>query len=424
MATAPPLPPPNEREGLIACYARRSSMTGSSAAARPAALEIAPIGRGTAEHLAATTPAAPPQAAAPRTHGRRHRPPVDGIKQRLIAAGLSVALLFAAYPLGAHAQQRYLVQPGDTLESVAAEFGVDPQAVLRASWVANPPYLNPGEVVVIPDPGQSPEDAAVMAAEREGTSPWTVGAYWVQEGDTIEGVAALYGVAPADLLALNGLTWDDTIYPRDRLLIPGGAVDVDTSVARAVAATASEVPYADAAVWVPTYKQERSLSCEYAAVFIATSAIGAGIPESAFMDAIPVTANPHEGFRGDIDGVWGGYDDYGIYPEPLLPVLADYGFAGDAFYSDGNRTDLTSRLDAGQPVVVWLAFWGDTGRVYTDDGRYTVFAGDHVVTAYGYDDQYVYVSDPASATYRAITWDAFLWMWGIMDGMALAISPA
>ena len=26
-------------------------------------------------------------------------------------------------------------------------------------------------------------------------------------------------------------------------------------------------------------------------------------------------------------------------------------------------------------VVVWLAFWGDTGRVFSDAGRYTVFAG-------------------------------------------------
>ena len=72
--------------------------------------------------------------------------------------------------------------------------------------------------------------------------------------------------------------------------------------------------------------------------------------------------------------------------------------------------------------MVWLALWGDTGKVYTDDGRYTVFAGDHAMTAYGYDDNYVYLSDPATGSYRTIDWATFLWMWGTIDGMSLAIS--
>ena len=36
-------------------------------------------------------------------------------------------------------QSRYVVQPGDSLESVAWEFGVDPAAILAASAIDEPP---------------------------------------------------------------------------------------------------------------------------------------------------------------------------------------------------------------------------------------------------------------------------------------------
>lgn len=376
------------------------------------------IGRGTPEHDLALAAAQPrDEEVVPGTNRRRGRRQIeDSLRQRLIAATLALTLCLVAFPSGALAQQRYRVQPGDTLASVAAEFGVDPEAILRASWLANPPDLTPGDVIVIPDIGQSPTEAALIAAQNEGLSPWTSGVYWVQAGDTIEAIAATYGVAPDDLLTLNGLTADDYIYPGQRLLIPGDG--------EPVASPAANAPYPYAQVWVPTHRQEHSLSCEYASLFIATSAFGAGIPESVFLNAIPVTSNPHYGYRGDIDGVWGGYTDYGIYPEPLVPVLNAEGFAAEVFYTGGDPGELIAHLDAGHPVVVWLALWGDTGKVFDDEGNYTIFAGDHVMTAYGYDNDNVYLSDPANGSYRAIDWGTFLWMWGTIDGMSLAIYPA
>jgi uncharacterized protein YvpB len=85
---------------------------------------------------------------------------------------------------------------------------------------------------------------------------------------------------------------------------------------------------------------------------------------------------------------------------------------------------LKAELDAGHPVLVWLALWGDTGRVYHDDGRYTVFAGEHVVVAYAYDGKGIYISDPAHAAYAVMDWSTFLQIWGTSDGMSLAVYPA
>jgi uncharacterized protein YvpB len=294
----------------------------------------------------------------------------------------------------------------------------------------NPPNPAPGEVLIIPDPGQSPSDAAEEAARFEGTSPWVTAAYDVEAGDSIEAIANLYGVDPDALLTFNDLTWADVLVVGQRILIPASREEISGEATinstGSDPAPENEAPPASqvtADIWVPVYVQQRNLSCEYASAYIATSAFGDGIPESAFWNSIPVTLNPHYGYRGNIDGWWGNYDDYGIYPEPLVPILNEYGFNGDVFYGEGDTSQLTSELDAGHPVIVWLALWGDTGIAYDDEGAYHVFAGEHVMTAYGYDDNGIYLSDPAAGGYVYYDWDKFITMWSISDGMSLAVYP-
>ena len=179
-------------------------------------------------------------------------------------------------------------------------------------------------------------------------------------------------------------------------------------------------------VGVPTYVQERNLSCEFAALSIATGALGGWISEYAFDDVVGESDNPHWGFRGDILGSWGNTDDYGVYAEALAPALAAYGYAGEVFYGGDNPSALTSRLDRGLPTLVWLGYWGDTSYIdYTADGTaFALAAGEHVVVAYGYDAGGVYVSDPAIGDYRYFTWDHFLSMWNVLDGMSLAVGRA
>ncbi|MGI8484790.1 MAG: C39 family peptidase, partial [Thermomicrobiales bacterium] len=174
---------------------------------------------------------------------------------------------------------------------------------------------------------------------------------------------------------------------------------------------------------VPTYAQTRNLSCEYAAVHVATATFGNAIPENVLINSIPITKNPHNGYRGNIDGWWGNTDDYGIYPEALTPVVHDYGYATDIFYAQGDTSQLKAELDAGHPVLVWLGLWGNTRERLSDDGNYSVATGMHVVVAYGYDNDGVYVSDPAHGNYNFYSWDAFVGMWNVLDGMSMAVYP-
>lgn len=172
-----------------------------------------------------------------------------------------------------------------------------------------------------------------------------------------------------------------------------------------------------------TYQQQRPLSCEYASVHIGLSMLGLGISEYDVEAMIPLDENPHHGYRGNILGEWGNTDDYGIYNEPLADGLAELGIESEAYY--GTRQDLERHLADGEPTVVWL---GMRGEGYSSDhvdalGRhYQLTQWMHVMLAYGYDADAVYLSDPGSAMLRTYSWPEFMAMWMVMDGMALSLT--
>jgi len=347
-------------------------------------------------------------------------PRLGATRRVFVAALAAFVLMIGAVGTSFAEQYRYEVQDGDTVDSVAATFGVDPQAIVQSSYVPDGVTLTPGQIIVIPEPGQSPSDAAQMAAAREGTSPWVQTAHWVQDGESLESIAADYGLDAQALADFNGISDPTSITPGQRIVIPPSRDGAPAAQAADGAVRhAGEVMVSG----VPTYAQTRNLSCEYAAVHIATSAFGGGIPEDVMISSIPVTLNPHYGYRGNIDGPWGNTTDYGIYPEALAPTVNDWGFQSDIFYGQGDTSQLTSEIDAGHPVLVWLGMWGDTRERLSDDGDYSVAAGMHVVVAYGYDDNGIYVSDPAHGNYDFYSWDAFMGMWNVLDGMSMAVYP-
>jgi LysM repeat protein/uncharacterized protein YvpB len=421
-------------------------------------IRVSRFGRGTGPHLQAMSlvqrePAKlnRPRIAVPKItgFGRSSRQPTLRWSRRLAAAGLALLLLLPVGAIAAGAQEvpaqsRYIVQEGDTLESVAAEFGVDPAAILAASALQNPPYLTPTEVIIIPDPSETPETAAWNASQREGSSPFVVGAHDVAPGETIASISATYGIDPWAFALFNGIDNVDALSAGQRLRVP--LTDFATSPTDAWSGElySADVPALEAAsdesvggpveTWeapasepvfaadVPAYMQMYSLSCEYAAAFIATSAFGAGVPEAAFLERIGPSANPHWGYRGSIDGPWGGTDDYGVYAEALVPTLTEFGFVADVFYG-GDPASLTARLDAGMPVITWLGYFGDTAWQQSDEGSYILAPGMHVVTVYGYDEGGVYLSNPGRGIYDYYAWDDFLAKWAVLDGMALAVAP-
>jgi uncharacterized protein YvpB len=188
--------------------------------------------------------------------------------------------------------------------------------------------------------------------------------------------------------------------------------EISGTIAGAESSSAGFPPYY-------TYVQQRNLSCEYAAVQIAT---GGAVSEYDIESQVSLSPNPHWGYRGNINGLWGNTDDYGVYPEPLSDGLSAFGYRGEVFYGGWSNDQLVAHLDAGAPVIVWLALWGDMSHVETTDGvSYTLTPGMHVMVAYDYDDSNVYLSDPGTGSLVAYHWGSFLDLYGVLDGMSMAV---
>lgn len=180
-----------------------------------------------------------------------------------------------------------------------------------------------------------------------------------------------------------------------------------------------------ASMWVPVHQQKHNLSCEYASCQIATAGLGDEIDEDLFIPLIGTDPNPHIAFRGNIDGEFiYGYEDYGVYPEPLVPALAHFGFTGTII--TGGRTELESAFAAHHPVVLWIDLGYDSSFMTDIGGEQVLMATEsHVVCGYGYNDEGVLISDPDSRRRkRVIPWSNFMQMWNSMDQMALTVSVA
>jgi LysM repeat protein len=154
----------------------------------------------------------------------------------------------------------YVVQPGDTLYSIAARFNTTVDAIARLNQISDPNRIYPGMLLQIPlscppTEGfthivQQGETLATIAAQYSVTvydlvcyneivptylifpgqslfvpgqppSPPAGGQiYIVREGDTLNAIAQRFGVSVASLIELNNIPRPDLIFPGQRLIIP------------------------------------------------------------------------------------------------------------------------------------------------------------------------------------------------------------
>jgi uncharacterized protein YvpB len=175
----------------------------------------------------------------------------------------------------------------------------------------------------------------------------------------------------------------------------------------------------------PSVQQWYNLSCEYAAAAAVTLYWGNLVSQNTFIREVPSSPDPHIGFRGDINGPFGGINDYGVYAEPLATVLENHGYNATVYYND--LDSLKSNIDAGNPAVVWLTVGQNEDRPSyyheLDGQQYKLVPGEHAVVAYGYDDTGIYLMDVSDGGFYHTAWDSFLRRWGYFDDMTLVITP-
>lgn len=177
---------------------------------------------------------------------------------------------------------------------------------------------------------------------------------------------------------------------------------------------------------VPAVQQWYSLSCEYAAAATVTLFWGNLVSQTDFIAEIPTNPNPHVGFRGNIYGTPGWIDDYGIYAEPLVPVLERRGYNATVFYGQDVER-LKANIRAGNPAVVWITAGRNVERPQLWDeyeGRsFKLVPYEHTVVVYGYDSEGVYSMDVGTGQFVHTEWESFLRRWAYFDGLTLIIQP-
>jgi uncharacterized protein YvpB len=171
--------------------------------------------------------------------------------------------------------------------------------------------------------------------------------------------------------------------------------------------------------------QARSLSCESRAACDLLAFHGIEVSEDAFLAALPRSDNPDLGFVGDPDGPTGGLppEPYGVHAGPVAGVLRRLGLDARA-ESSRDLAWLRSELDAGRPVIVWVASGlRPSERVALADAagrRFHAVRGEHAVLALRTRPGRVVVLDPAHGEER--TWDeaSFLASWNLFDRCAVS----
>jgi LysM repeat protein len=145
----------------------------------------------------------------------------------LIALGL---LLLLALPTASAAAQSgdtvHVVAAGETLRTIAAQYGVTVDAIIAANNIVNPDHIFSGQRLTIPGIG-GPTPSGGSAT------------HIVQAGENLYRIGLRYGLTVDQMLAANGLSNPDQVYAGQILTISGrnGSAAPSTSAAPAPAAS-------------------------------------------------------------------------------------------------------------------------------------------------------------------------------------------
>ncbi|HEX2282550.1 MAG TPA: LysM peptidoglycan-binding domain-containing protein [Thermomicrobiales bacterium] len=343
-------------------------------------------------------------------------------------------------PLDEGDANTHTVISGETLTGIARSLGVTVDELAAANNLVNPDLIVTGDLLVVPagdgsiaavdEASDPPEDmdedeTTESTGNDEVASPvlvtndvqpptpasavqaGTATLHLVLENETLASIAESYGVSSAQLLAANGHARNGVSSGMILKIPPADSTSVQL-------------------VGMPSAIEFSPVGSELTAVSVATAYWGSSISETSLYESLELSDNPHYGFRGDIHGEYGGTDDYGVYAGPLAEAVAEAGFVGEVFYGDGDASALTSRIDLGLPVIVWMTYQTavvEPERMDDDVRPFTLVPEKQAVVVYGYDNEGVLIVDIANGGYAHVNWDDFMRSWGYFDGMGLVISP-
>ncbi len=124
-------------------------------------------------------------------------------------------LIIPASPLRSTGPGYYTVRPGDTLSGIARRHGLALDDLVRLNGLTDPDRIAVGQRLRVS------ARVAPVAIERSPERPTMARTiHRVRAGESLDQIAAEYGVTVYQLLAANGLPHPDLLWPGQRLRIP------------------------------------------------------------------------------------------------------------------------------------------------------------------------------------------------------------
>ncbi len=173
------------------------------------------------------------------------------------------------------------------------------------------------------------------------------------------------------------------------------------------------------------YPQAFNLSCESRSASDLARFFGIHFTELEFLNALPTSDNPDEGFVGSVHGFLGQLPPlgYGVHAVPVAKLMRSFGLDAEA-HRDMSLKDLKREIAAGRPVMVWaikdMAY--STPVEYTaNDGKTTIVARyEHTFIVIGYGENFITVLD--NERVYSVSIEQFKTSWGFLGNMAITIS--
>jgi LysM repeat protein len=160
------------------------------------------------------------------------------------ATPTQVGLVQVSTP-GADGKIIHVVQPYQTLTAIAQAYGVKIDTIVALNDIQVDWPLSIGQKLVIHGSNVTPSPTARPLTPIEKLTPASDGKYYhvVLSGQTLSGIATLYGIKLADLLAWNNMNMASLLYPGEKLLL---------EVTPPATATATPAPATDTPTITPT----------------------------------------------------------------------------------------------------------------------------------------------------------------------------
>jgi membrane-bound lytic murein transglycosylase D len=295
----------------------------------------------------------------------------------MLAARLSPNEIFAGQP----EPRRYRVRNGDTLASVAQEYGLTPTSLALANRIRTSAKLRPGRTLVVPEARPAAGLVASVTpapAQLAPAEPITNGIYVVQNGDSLADIAKRVGLSEDQLLKINDLRNRDFIFEGQQLTVrpemppPVASTGAPASTGgKPVEATPPPVQVASAvgapvgAGAVPAAEAERESAEDAAAVASQRAPEENAQPVSAAQaEEISPALGPAAESQQSADPT-----DYSVGKDDTIEVAAaeTLGHYADWLSVSAQRLRQINRMSHGRPVVVGRRLKLDFARVSRED---------------------------------------------------------